>query len=181
MSEEVEESEEIETNIQWRNLASLQDVQILENFLNLIRFYARFARQSLGLSLEKIQQFMEEARLPTTIEDLDIGVLTLTALARFALFKQIECQPLLPEGARSFLQVVFHIGIYQDESKAVNEDLMSAFREQLLKTSMAWVPEDKEHLDHLLGQCVYTLQNQFGRLDPSKKIEWEFTRGLLLK
>ncbi|MCH8932288.1 MAG: hypothetical protein IH923_04385, partial [Nitrospinae bacterium] len=49
-----EEPEEAETNIQWRNLESLQDIQTLENFLNLANFYVRFARQSLGLSLEQI-------------------------------------------------------------------------------------------------------------------------------
>ena len=175
------EEEEAETNIQWRNLETLQDIQVLENFLNLSRFYVRFARQSLDLSLEQIQQFLEEARFPAGKEELDFKVLTLTALARFTLFQEVECQPLLPEGAKSFLQTIFHVGIYQDESKVVNEDLIKAFRERLLKTSLAWTPEDKERLDHLLGECAETLQVQFGRLDFSKKIEWQFTRGLLLK
>ncbi len=176
-----EGTEEAETNVQWRYLESLQDIQVLENFLNLTRFYVRFARQSLNLSLEKIQQFLEEARFPANKEDLDVTVLTLTALARFTLFKEIECQPLMPEGARSFLQSIFHVGIYQDESKVVNDDILKTFRERLLETSLAWTPEDKERFDHLLQECVHTLQTQFGRLDPSKKIEWQFTRGLLLK
>jgi len=175
------EAEEIETNIQWRNLESLQDIQVLENFVNLARFYVRFARQSLDLSLEKIQQFLEEARFPANKEDLDMVVLTLTALARFTLFKEIECQPLLPEGARSFLQAIFHVGIYPAETKTVNEDLVKAFRERLLETSLAWTPEDNERLDHLLVECVHVLQAQFGQLDLSKKIEWRYTRGLLLK
>lgn len=176
-----EETEEAETNIRWRNLESLHDIQVLESFLNLDRFYVRFARQSLDLSLEKIEQFLEEASSPANKDDLNIVMLTLTALARFTLFKEVECQPLLPEGARSFLQAIFHVGIYQDESKVVNEDILQAFRERLLETSLAWTPEDKERLDHLLGECVHTLQTQFGRLDPSKKVEWQFTRGLLLK
>lgn len=177
----LEGTEEAETNIQWRNLESLQDIQVLENFLNLARFYVRFARQSLELSLEKIQEFLDEARFPDSKEDMNIIVLTLTALARFALFKEIECQPLLPEGGRSFLQTIFHAGIYQDETKVVNDDIMQMYRERLLETSLAWTPEDKERLDHLLQECTHTLQNQFGRLDASKKIEWQFTRGLLLK
>ena len=175
------EAEEVETNVQWRNLESLQDIQVLENFLILDRFYVRFARQSLELSLEQIQQFLEEARFPANKEELDIITLTLTALARFTLFKQVECQPLLPEGARSFLQAIFHVGIYSDESKVVNDDILLAFRERLLETSLAWTTEDKERLDQLLEACVHTLQSQFGRLDPSKKIDWQFTRGLLLK
>jgi hypothetical protein len=178
---QTDEAEEAEANVQWRNLESLHDIQVLENFLIMTRFHVRFARQSLELSLEKIQQFLEEARFPANKEDLDIIALTLTALARFTLFKEIECQPLLPEGARSFLQAIFHVGIYQDESKVVNEDILNAFRERLLGTSLAWTPEDKERLDHLLQTCVETLQTQFGRLDPSKKIEWQFTKGLLLK
>ena len=176
-----EDAEEAEINIQWRNLETLQDIQVLENFLNLARFYVRFARQSLDLSLEKIQELLKEARFPAAKEELDFKTLTLTALARFTLFKEIDCQPLLPEGAKSFLQTVFHVGIYQDESKVVNEDLMKAFRERLLETSLAWTPEDRERLDHLLRECVDTLQIQFGRLDLSGKIEWRFTRGLLLK
>jgi len=181
MSGDSEDVEEVETNIEWRHLESLQDIQILENFLALARFYARFARQSLNLSQEYLQEELAGASSPANKEDLDIVVLTLTALARFTLFKQIECQPLLPEGARSFLQAIFHVGIYQDESKVVNEDILTSFRDQLLTTSMAWTSKDREGLDHLLGECVRVLQIQFGRLDPSKKIEWEFTRGLFLK
>jgi len=178
---QTEDTEEAETNVEWRNLESLQDIQVLENFLILARFHVRFARQSLNLSLEQIQQFLEEARFPANKEELDIITLTLTALARFTLFKEVECQPLLSEGARSFLQAIFHVGIYQDESKVVNDDILQAFRERLLETSLAWTTEDKERLDHLLQTCVATLQTQFGRLDVSKKIEWQFTRGLLLK
>lgn len=176
-----EEPEEAETNIQWRNLESLQDIQTLENFLNLANFYVRFARQSLGLSLEQIGQYLEEARFPENKEDLDIKMLTLTALARFALFKEIGCQPLLPEGARSFLQIIFHVGIFKDESRVVNEDIVKAFKERLLTTSLAWTGEDRERLDQLLQECVHMLGTQFGRLDPKKTIEWQFTRGLLLK
>ena len=176
-----EEPEEAETNIQWRNLESLQDIQTLENFLNLANFYVRFARQSLGLSLEQIGQYLEEARFPENKEDLDIKMLTLTALARFALFKEIGCQPLLPEGARSFLQIIFHVGIFKDESRVVNEDIVKAFKERLLTTSLAWTGEDRERLDQLLQECVHMLGTQFGRLDPKQAIEWQFTRGLLLK
>ncbi len=176
-----EGTEEAETNIQWRNPESLPDIQILENFLNLAKFYVRFARQSLGLSLEQISQYLEEARFPESKDDLDIKVLTLTALARFALFKEIGCQPLLPEGARSFLQIIFHVGIFKDESQVVNEDIVKAFKERLLTTSLAWTDEDRERLDQLLQECVHMLGTQFGRLDPTKAIEWQFTRGLLLK
>ena len=176
-----EEPEEAETNIQWRNLESLQDIQTLENFLNLANFYVRFARQSLGLSLEQISQYLEEARFPENKEDLDIKMLTLTALARFDMFKEIGCQPLLPEGARSFLQINFHVGIFKDESRVVNEDIVKAFKERLLTTSLAWTGEDRERLDQLLQECVHMLGTQFGRLDPKKTIEWQFTRGLLLK
>jgi len=176
-----EEPEEAETNIQWRNPESLQDIQILENFLNLDKFYVRFARQSLGLSLEQIGQYLEEARFPENKDDLDIKVLTLTALARFALFKEIGCQPLLPEGARSFLQIIFHVGIFKDESQVVNEDIVKAFKERLLTTSLAWTDEDRERLDQLLQECVHMLGTQFGRHDLKKAIEWQFTRGLLLK
>jgi len=181
VSTAAEAPEAAETSIQWRNLESLQDIQILENFLNLAKFYARFTRQCLNLSLENIHQLLEEARFPESQEDLDVIVLTLTALARFTLFKEIGCDPLLPEGARSFLQTIFHVGIYQDESRAVNEEFLNAFRDQLLETSLAWTNEDRERLDHLLADCVHTLQVQFGRLDASKSIEWQFTRGLLLK
>ena len=180
-NDKIEEIEKTETNIQWRDLQSLHDIRILENFLQVARFYARFARQSLDLSIEKIHELLEEARWPENQEDLDIGVLTLTALARFTLFKEIGCQPLLPEGARSFLQAIFHMGIYQDESKVVNEEILNAFRDRLLQTSLAWVPEDRERLGHLLQECAHTLQTQFGRLDFAQKIEWRFTRGLLLK
>ena len=176
-----EESEEAETTVQWRHLQSVQDIQVLENFLNHSRFYVRFARQSLEVSLEKIQQYLEEARFPSSKEELDVKVLTLTALARFTLFKEIECQPLLPEGAKSFLQAIFHVGIYQDETRVVNDDLIKAFRERLLETSLAWTAEDKERLDHLLQECTQILQTQFGRLDPSLEIEWQYTQGLLLK
>ncbi len=63
----------------------------------------------------------------------------------------------------------------------VNEDIVQAFKERLLTTSLAWTGEDRERLDQLLQECVHILSTQFGRLDPDKTIEWQFTRGLLLK
>ena len=71
-------------------------------------------------------------------------------------------------------------GIFQDEEKIVDEDKLSSFEQALLDTPMAWTKSDQGLLRELLAQCVATLEEQFGRLDISRTIEWQYTDGLLI-
>ena len=104
----------------------------------------------------------------------------MTAFARHTLFKTLSCEPLTVSAAKSFLKVVFIAGIFQDEEKIVDEDKLSSFEQALLDTPMAWTKSDQGLLRELLAQCVATLEEQFGRLDFSRTIEWQYTDGLLI-
>ena len=82
--------------------------------------------------------------------------------------------------AKSFLKVVFIASIFKDEEKIVDEDKLSSFEQALLDTPMAWTRSDQGLLRELLVQCVAALEEQFGRLDFSRTIEWQFTHGLII-
>ena len=171
--------EEAETNVCWRNLQALQDMVILENFLFQVKFYVRFARQCLELSERVIEPLVSEAAYPENAEDVDLTVLTLTAFAQFILFKKVSCEPLTPEAAESFMKIIFMPSIHADEPKVVHPDLLQAFRNTLLQSSLAWTSEDHERLDQLLEECSHHLESQLGEVHPP--VEWQFIRALLLK
>ena len=92
----------------------------------------------------------------------------------------MSCEPLPVTAAKSFLDIIFLPGIFRDEGRVCDEDKLSSFEQALLDTPMAWTKSDQELLKELLAQCVTTLEEQFGRLDFSKKIEWRYTHGFLI-
>lgn len=173
------DEEAAETNVNWRDLQALQDMVILENFLLQVKFYVRFARQCLGLSERAIESLVAQAAHPKNPEDIDLTVLLLTAFAQYALFKKVSCEPLTEEAAESFMKIVFMAAIHADEPKVVQPDLLQAFRDTLLQSSLAWTSQDHEHLDQLLREGTHHLESQLGAVRPP--VEWQFTRVFLLK
>ncbi len=174
-------NEEDATEVSWRNLESINDIQILENFIFQSRFYIRFARQSFDLSLEKIDGFVKEVKFPTSKDDFDMIHFFTTALARFTLLNEISCEPILEEGGRAFLQAIFQHNWDKQDIRIVDSGIVEKFCEKLLTTSLAWTDSDLGHLNQLANQSIQNLQVHFGRLDFNSKIDWQFTRGLLLK
>ena len=106
-------------------------------------------------------------------------VLTLTAYAQYVLFKKVSCEPLTQEAAEAFMKIVFMPSIQPDDPKVAQPDLLQAFRNTLLQSSLAWTAEDQERLDQLLKDCTHHLEAQLGEVRPP--VEWQFTRVLLLK
>lgn len=160
----------------WRDLQSLSDIEVVNEFLVRWKFYSRFARQGLGLrestfiSLKEISDDVHES--------MNLLSLVTTALAQYVLFKKISCDPLPEVAAKSFLELIFLPGIFQDEAKLCNDELIASFEQELLKAPMAWTDFDKKCLQSLLQECTKNLENQFGRLDLTKPIDWKFTQGL---
>ena len=74
--------------------------------------------------------------------------------------------------------MIFLPGIFKDEAKLCNEDLLNAFEQELLKAPMAWTDSDKKYLQDLLLESAKNLEDQFGSLDLTRPIDWEFTQGL---
>ena len=175
----LEDEAEAATNVHWRNLQSLEDMVILENFLIQVKFYVRFAKQCLELSERAIESLVTQAAHPKNAEDIDLTVLLLTAFAQYALFTHVSCEPLTEEAAESFMKIVFMASIHSDEPKVVQPDLLQAFRDTLLQSSLAWTPEDRERLDQLLQECTHHLESQLGAVRPP--VEWQFIRALLIK
>jgi hypothetical protein len=104
-----------------------------------------------------------------------------TALAHYVLFRRLSCEPLTDVAAKSFLEIIFLPGIFQDEAKLCKEDLLTAFGQELLKAPMAWTDSDKKCLQDLLWECAKNLEAQFGSLDFTSPIDWKFTQGLSIK
>ena len=157
----------------------MDDIRAINKLLDRWAFNIRFAKQSLGLNTKTLELKWGGFDIPKNGK-LELLTLFMTAFARHTLFKTLSCEPLPVSAAKSFLKVVFIAGIFQDEEKIVDEDKLSSFEQALLDTPMAWTKSDQGLLRELLAQCVATLEEQFGRLDFSRTIEWQYTYGCLL-
>lgn len=164
----------------WRDFKSLHDVQTLESIIPKMKFYVRFARQSLDLTEEKLLRVQEQIDFPEDKDDVDMVHILTTIMARFLMFKEISFEPIKPVAAKTFLEIIFLPGIYAEESRVCKDDLIGAFHDKLLKTEMAWTEEDKALLNQLLLEVKTNLESQFGRLNLKEKIDWGYTRGLCL-
>lgn len=167
-------------SLSWEHFSSVQDVQMAESFLERWMFHVRFACKGLGLNDQLIKKYLEICDVPERDEEGDLRVWTIMAFARFILFKEISCEPLSESAAKSFLEIVFLPGIFKEEVRQLDNTLVEAFHQELLKLPLAWVEADRNFLTELLNECVLHLQGQFGRLDPKGEIDWRFTHGLCI-
>ncbi|MBT5868578.1 MAG: hypothetical protein HOH38_07065 [Nitrospinaceae bacterium] len=173
-------AEVLDDSFNWRDPESLKDIQTVTDFINRWKFYSRFTRQSLGLSDTAFSSLREEYDYPDTQEALNLITLVATTLAQNVLFGQLSCKPLADVAARSFLGMIFLPNIYPGEAKVCDEDRLVAFEEELLKTPMAWTDEDKACLKELLAECSKNLTAQFGSLDLTRPVQWQYVQGLCI-
>lgn len=163
---------------QARHFESLQETRGAETFLRRLRFYVRFCKQCLNVTASDLDEILAACRYPAHPEDVNLLVLSATALARYAMFREVACRPLPPVAARTFLELIFLPRIVKEEPGKCDDDIVRAFHEKLLDTPLAWTEEDKKFLQGLIAQCVQNLENQFGRIDLKSGINWKFTAGL---
>ncbi|MED5353709.1 MAG: DUF6178 family protein [Nitrospinota bacterium] len=175
----IAEKGEKDGTILWRDPEELDDLRGINKFLDRWDFYTRFAKKSLELDSKKLDAIWERFDFPEN-RKLELLALITTSFARYTLFKTLSCEPLSPTAAKSFLEVVFLARIFQDEGKIVDTDKLASFEQALLATPMAWTDSDRELLRELLLQCVENLEGQFGGLDFSRSIQWQYTQGLLI-
>ena len=171
-------AEKTEDSFNWRDLKSMKDVEVVNDFLARWKFYSRFARQGLGLSESRFLSLQRQSDSLNTHGSRNLLTLITTALAHYVLFRKLSYEPLADLAAKSFLKMIFLPRIFKDETKLCNEDLINAFEEELLKTPMAWTDSDKKCLQELLWECARNLEAQFGGLDFNHPIDWKFTHGL---
>ncbi|MCH7623132.1 MAG: hypothetical protein IIB46_03530 [Nitrospinae bacterium] len=164
-----------------KDFGTLDEIRGMENLLLRWAFMVRFAKHCLDLTERSMSQYLEESDIPENKSDMDFISWTTTALARFSLFKEISCQPLLEVAARSFLDLIFLPKIVNEDSNVCNQDIIESFHNQLLQIPMAWRDEDRKLLKDVIHQCVQNLETQFSRIDPKGQIEWKFTQGLCIK
>jgi len=170
-----------EDSFNWRDPESIKDIQAINDFINRWKFYSRFARQGLGLSESTFSSSLGEFDYPDTLDAMNLLTLVTTALAHYVLFGRISCDPLSGGAAKSFLEMIFLPGIFQDEVKVCNEDLIASFEQELLKAPMAWTDLDKTCLQDLLRECSKNLEVQFGSLDLTRPVDWKFAQGLCIR
>ena len=165
--------------LSWRDLESQEDIRAINKFLEQWTFYTRLAKQSLGLDEKTLQAKWGGFAFPENGQ-LELLTLVTTAFARHTLFKTLSCEPLPASAAKSFLDIIFLPGIFRDEGRICDEGKLASFERALLDAPLAWTELDKELLRELLLQCVANLEEQFGQLNLSKPVQWQFTKGLLL-
>lgn len=167
--------------IQWRDVASLADLERLQELTGQWRFETRFVHMALGLSESELDRRGAEGRFPPTLDELDTLALTLTAFAHYTLFGTVASEPLADDAARSFLQMVFLPSPYPEDEPVVNPDLLEPFQARLLEGPLAWTEGDRGRLQQLLARMSARLVDQFGWLNPRQPVDWRFTRGLWIK
>ena len=166
--------------LQARDFGTLDDIESTENLLLRFKFKVRFSKHCLDLTTKSMNEYLEECDIPESKSEMDFIAWTTTALARFSLFKEISCRPLLEVAAKSFLELIFLPKVFNEDNKVCNEDIIESFHNQLLLVPMAWTDTDKKFLKQEIGLCVQNLETQFGRIDPKGDVEWKFTHGLCI-
>jgi len=164
-----------------KDFGTLDDIRRTENLLLRWAFMVRFSKHCLDLTERSMNRFLEEGDIPEMKSEMDFITWTTTALARFSLFKEISCQPLLEVAALSFLELIFLPKIFNEDNKVCNEDIIESFHSRLLQNPMAWRDEDRKFLKDVIHQCVQNLETQFSRIDTKGEIKWEYTHGLCIK
>lgn len=167
-------------NPQPRNFESIEEIQTAEEFLRRMKFYVRFSKHGLNLKEAALTKIRQQCDFSGHPEDLDLVVLTTTALARHLLFREISCIPLPEAAAKTFLELVFPPRIFQDEPRKCNEDLVEKFHRKLLAMPMAWTDEDKKFLQYLVAQCIQSVESRFGGIDFKAGVDWKFAGGICL-
>jgi hypothetical protein len=167
--------------LSWREIKSAKDIETLEKFILRIKFNLRLVRKVFNFTEKKLDDLIANVDFPEVKGEIDMIHLLTTALARHALFKEISCEPLLDEAAKAFLEIIFIANIYQEESKVCNETIIENFQNSLMKSNMAWIDQDKEFLKQMMLEVKANIESQMGRLNPKGSIDWQFTKGLLIK
>lgn len=168
------------SSLNLRDFNTFDDILIAESFLQKLKFYVRLARMGLDLTKEKLISLRDKVQFPADKNDLDMVHIMTTVMAQFAMFKEISSDPLNPLAVKAFLEMIFLPGIFADESRVCNEEIIRAFQDRLLNTNMAWTDQDKKALGELLAEIKTNLESQFGRLNPKGEIDWKFTRGFCI-
>lgn len=178
---EDEESDQDKPLLSWRDIKSTKDIETLESFILRTKFNIRFVRKILKLTEKNLDELMENVDFPEIKGEIDMIHLLTTSLARFSLFQEISCEPLPNEAASAFLETIFIANIYQEESKVCNDQLIEAFQNSLMKGNMAWTDQDKGFLFQMIAEVKANTESQFGRINPKIPIDWQYTKGLLIK
>ena len=167
-------------SLSWRHFVSIQEVRKAEFFLDQWSFNLRFARQGFGLETQLMRQYLETCDVPEKHESVDLTVWTTMAFAHYILFKKISCEPLSEPAAKSFLEIIFLPGIFNEEVRQCDNALVESFYQELLKLPLAWIETDRIFLRSLLNDSTLRIQQEFGRIDLKGKIDWRFTHGLCI-
>ena len=179
--QEDKESDHDKPILSWRDIKSAKEIETLENFIQRIKFNLRLVRKVLNFTEKKLDDLIANVDFPEVKGDIDMVHLLTTALARHALFQEISCEPLPAQAANAFLEIIFIANIYQEESKICNDKIIENFQNSLMKSNMAWIDQDKEFLKQMMLEVKANIESQMGRLNPKRSIDWQFTKGLLIK
>jgi len=123
---------------------------------------------------------LEMCDVPEKHESVDLTVWTTMAFAHYILFKKISCEPLSEPAAKSFLEIIFLPGIFNEEVRQCDNALVESFHQELLKLPLAWIETDQIFLKLLLNDTILHIQQEFGRIDLKGEIDWRFTHGLCI-
>jgi hypothetical protein len=167
-----------------KDFESLDEIRNTSKFLKKLKFFKRFAKQCLELSDTVFELIFQSKEADSPIEGVSPPALIATALARFALFEKISCEPLSTSAGESFLKLIFIPRVPSIPGEPVqvcDDEIVGDFYAALLDHPMAWTEDDREFLGDLLAQTVQELENQFGMINLKKPINWQYVNILIVQ
>jgi len=167
-----------------KDFESLDEIRNTSKFLKKLKFFKRFAKQCLELSDSIFELIFQSKEVDNPIQSVPLPALIATALARFALFKKISCEPLSTSAGESFLKLIFIPRVPPvpgEPVQACDDEIVGDFYAALLEHPMAWTEDDREFLGDLLTQTIQELENQFGMINLKKPIHWQYVDVLIVQ
>ncbi len=167
-----------------KDFESLDEVAKSSKFLKKLKFFKRFAKQCLELSDTVFELILQTKDAENKVDNASLPSLIATALARFALFQKINCEPLSASAAESFLKLIFIPRVPPIPGEPVqvcDDEVVGDFYAALLERPLAWTEDDREFLGDLLAQTVQELESQFGMINLKKPIRWEYVNILIVQ
>ncbi len=161
----------------YMDFETLEDLQEVGMFLEMIAAATQFIVDHLGLSPRKLKETDWRGCYPNRWEDMTLTTILLTSLGNRILKNVFHFMPIEKSQLPILLDLFF-------EQKEIG---LRALRIELRKEIYDWMKSlAKEEgrrisLQRFWDYCFHVLEEQYERISPAERIEPGFTRGLLIR
>ncbi len=161
----------------FKDFETLDEIRRTEKVLARIAVIDTLLFTWLGVPAEAVQAGLEASGVLEDSADVTCVSVFLTVLANYLLNKGAQLEPLTVGELQHLLEKVFEIkgsGGWR-------------IRESMLSDILSWLrsfctiePDDQEPLDHFIGYCLRSMEEEFSQLVGQKTIEPRYVNGIMV-